>query len=495
MDLKELTSKIFDRYFRFIILILFLVELISLSGYLVPKINYLGFFIILLIALILTLKNLKYGVFIALAELFIGSKGYLFFFETGGIIVSIRIALWLIVLAVWLSKFIIRLAKKEKTFLNLAFLKKTNLYLFVVLFIFILWGIVNGFLNNNSFNNIFFDANGWLYFLLIFPILETVQKEENFLKNFLQIFFAATLWLVIKTFILLFIFSHNLIGAVYEVYRWIRVTGVGEITIMESGFIRIFFQSHLFVLVGFFFALFIFNKFIFNKKTKEAWIYFVILTLFSTIVILSFSRSFWVGMLGSFLVYAFLVIKKYGWKNFFFTLVALILSTVVAISLIAAVIKFPYPEPSADFNLSQLTQRASRLTDESAASSRYALLPPLMEKIKKNPILGQGFGATVTYQTSDPRILEQTADGTYTTYAFEWGWLDIWLKLGIIGCLFYLFIIGKIFKKGTDANNWLADSLSLGLVLIVIISFFSPYTNHPLGIGYLILTAAILTKK
>ena len=56
--------------------------------------------------------------------------------------------------------------------------------------------------------------------------------------------------------------------------------------------------------------------------------------------------------------------------------------------------------------------------------------------------MGRGFGATVTYQTRDPRILADNGSGEYTTYAFEWGWLDIWLKLGIFGLAAYFLLIG-----------------------------------------------------
>ncbi len=500
MNLVEITKKIFSKDFRFIFFCIFLIELISLSGYLVPQINSIFFFIIILLTLYFSLKNLKYGVYIILIELFIGSKGYLFYFETGGLMLSIRIALYLLVMAVWLSKVIVSTTQKEKSiFISKDIWKRDNLPLFLILFIFIIWGIINGILNGNEFNNLLFDFNAWLYFLLLLPIYETAKKEDAFVKNFLQIFFASTIWLCLKTFILLFIFSHNLIGAVFEVYRWIRTTGIGEITSMDTGFVRIFFQSHLFVLIGFFITLFIFNEFILKEKgylkNKLFWLYLGVLSIFLSIILISFSRSFWVGGSASFLIYIIIMIKKYSYKNLFRTFLILITSCVISVSLIALVVKFPYPKPNADFNLFQITDRAKNLRDENAVSSRYALMIPLWKTIKEAPILGKGFGTTVTYKTSDPRILEQTTDGSYTTYAFEWGWLDIWLKLGILGSIFYLFLLGKISIQGFFSKNWLILSLSLGLLLIAIVSIFSPYTNHPLGIGYLIITTSILSKK
>ena len=115
--------------------------------------------------------------------------------------------------------------------------------------------------------------------------------------------------------------------------------------------------------------------------------------------------------------------------------------------------------------------------------------------------MGQGFGATITYQSSDPRVLQASPTGEYTTYAFEWGWLDIWLKLGLFGVLAYLVLIGKIVISGLKLvldnrqqtiDNRTVLGLIIGLGVIVVVSIFSPYMNHPLGIGYLILVSAIL---
>jgi UDP-N-acetylmuramoyl-L-alanyl-D-glutamate--2,6-diaminopimelate ligase len=48
------------------------------------------------------------------------------------------------------------------------------------------------------------------------------------------------------------------------------------------------------------------------------------------------------------------------------------------------------------------------------------LLPILFDGVKRHPVLGSGFGATVTYKSSDPRVVAATG-GVYTNYAFEPG--------------------------------------------------------------------------
>jgi hypothetical protein len=49
----------------------------------------------------------------------------------------------------------------------------------------IVWGAVAGFIYRQENKNIFFDANAWLYFLLIFPVFDVLKKEEDF-KNILK---------------------------------------------------------------------------------------------------------------------------------------------------------------------------------------------------------------------------------------------------------------------------------------------------------------------
>lgn len=501
MDITNLSYKNIRSAFLFI----FLIELISLSGYLVPAISKIAFFIIVLLTFILSIYKLEYGIYIALAELFIGSKGYLFYFEIGGISVSIRIALWLIIMSVWLSQLIIHLAKRGE--IKTQFLKSYNSKYLIIFFIFILWGVINGILNKNKLDNIFFDFNNWLYFLLIFPIFEAINTKEK-LINVFEVFCAAIFWLTLKTFFLLFVFSHNLIGMVYELYRWVRVTGVGEITQMPSGFVRIFFQSHIFVLMGLFIFILFLIKFLFENKenlnfkrlliNKRFLILLSGLVLLFSTIILSFSRSYWVGWGGGLAIYAVILIfravkKEINFKQLISPVVTLFVSIVLSISVIAVIVKFPYPKPSAYFSTDLLSDRALNLS-EAGASSRWSLLPKLWLSIKETPFVGKGFGATVTYISSDPRVLESNPKGEYTTYAFEWGWLDIWLKLGIFGLISYLILLSKLSFNliGMEENKWALKSLGIGILVISLVNVFSPYLNHPLGIGYIILCFLVL---
>jgi len=169
------------------------------------------------------------------------------------------------------------------------------------------------------------------------------------------------------------------------------------------------------------------------------------------------------------------------------------LSILASLTLTLGLAFFPWPTTLGGFNATALlSDRATGLTGEAGASSRWQLLPPLWQEIKQAPIMGQGFGATVTYLTSDPRVLAASPSGVYTTYAFEWGWLDVWLKLGILGLLAYLILFAKIIFAGLKINTALSLSLTGGLIILAAVNIFSPYVNHPLGIGYLLIAAAMM---
>jgi O-antigen ligase len=458
-----------------------------------------SFFVITILTLILSLYKLEYGIWFVITDLLIGSKGgYLFYFESGGAVISIRMALWLVVMAVWAGKTINSWIKNKK--LEIDFFKSSYFFYFLILFIFISWGAFNGFLKGNGYGNIFFDFNNWLYFALIFPIYDVLSSSEEKLKDFFKLFLACSAWIIFKTFFLLFIFSHNIIGVVDWLYRWVRITGVGEITNMGLGFSRIFLQSQIFVLIGFFIFLFLLIEIIKEDsylKNKNFWFSFFGLGASLSVILISLSRSFWVGLsfgVVSFFIYLFL--KKERRKKILPAIAYLFLAGIASIALLVLTAKFPYPRPAGEFSAADiLSARALALSGEAAVSSRWSLLPRLWGEIKKAPLLGKGFGATVTYKSSDPRVLETNPKGEYTTYSFEWGWLDIWLKIGFFGLLAYLILIGKIFIAGIRSENKIILALMFGLLAISVVNVFSPYLNHPLGIGYLLICAAVILNK
>lgn len=487
--------KLFGKLFRITFLFIIFVEIVSYAAYFYPTINTVGFFLILLFTLLLSLKKLEYGVYLILAELFIGSKGYLFFFDISGTSISIRLGLFLVVLGVWIFKL---LKNKRLEF------RSSNLFKwYLLLFLFIIWGVINGFLKGNEFNHIFFDFNGWLFLGLVFVFYTALNSWER-IQDSMQVIFAATSAVILKTVLLLFFFSHEINYLLPSLYKWIRITGVGEITQMPNNFYRIFFQSHIFAIFIFFIIALLLIELRRNNFSPKDYYGFWIIGFFSALVtFVSSSRSFWLGALLGLVALFYLIffILKLTKKKTFVITGSLILTFIGVYVITLGVINFPWPT-SSGFKGGLIEERTKDLTTEAGASSRFQLLPPLSAKIKEHAILGSGFGATVTYKTNDPRALETNPDGLFTTYAFEWGYLDIWVKIGLIGLLVYLLLIFKLFQKGWQlakkfSNQPFSRAFTLGLLVglfvLVMINATTPYLNHPLGIGYLIFLTAVFS--
>jgi len=468
--------------------LIFLTQAISLVGFLHPSIRQIAFIVICLGALILTIKDLRWGIFILFAELFIGSKGYLFYFSFGNHPISIRIALWGIVMAVWAVKAIKNYELKITNYRGRLF------FCFFAFLFFLILGVANAFFHHNSLNNIYSDFNNWLYLLTIFPLLSAIKSREDW-QRIWQIFLASTLWLGFETLVLFFIFSHDLPQTASVLYSWIRNTLVGEITFVQYGFFRIFIQSQIFNLLGFFIILpMLIEK---QKDRKHFIIHYSLFIIQFAVVLVSMSRSFWLGLGGGLLFLGFYFLAKKEWRKFFKLILVFFSASFLSLILILGILKFPYPAPLSGASLELFKNRALQISGESAVSSRWNLLPVIWSEIKQAPILGHGWGKTITYKSLDPRVLEKNPSGEYTTFAFEWGWLDFALKIGLLGVLAYFIFLAKIFlawlkNQADDFSGQLALGLAVSLLVLGIVHFFTPYLGHPLGIGFIVLLAGYL---
>lgn len=459
---------------------LILFESLSFLAYFFPIFNYLGVILILIITLYLSFRDLEWGIIILFTELIIGSKGHLF--SLG--FLSVRMLIFSSLLLVFLIKIANKNFRQELIAKLLTF-KKT--ILFIVLAILILFSLFLGIMNGNAY--VLADFNAWIFFLIIFPLIAVyLRKPLKGYQKLAKFVLAALVFLSFKTLLILYIFTHNLI-ILPDVYLWLRRTGVAEITNTVGSWPRIFLQSHIYPAI---FLLII--PWFLKIKQKSTWI---LMSLFWSVSLLSMSRSFWLAILlsasiGLIFSWIFLDFKEALKKG-----ILILGSALISIVLILMVVYFPIPKPGS-FSANSFAQRISLDGSEAAVASRWSLLPVMWEEIKAAPIFGYGYGKTITYKTSDPKVLEKNPNGLYTTYAFEWGYLALWLKLGLLGLGAYLFLLfinvyqGFLLIKNKEVR---LAAFSFGLLVLIITNFFTPYLDHPLGIAYLVFASIILGPK
>jgi len=497
-DQDTLIPTWFGRTFKTTLLLIFFIEFLSFFTHWINtflQIDKIVFVVLSLLVLCLSIYRLQYGIYAALIELLIGSQGHYFDLVINGQTISMRMAIFAIVLISFLYHIL-----RQKTLLRYLISFFRNKTLLLLGFVCI-WGLISAKINGNTLGNIFNDFNAWLYFLYLLPIIY-VLRDKKHLTTVWPLLLAGITAVSLKSIFFLYVFSHKFNHLTDYLYDWGRDTRWGEFTLVSGGLFRIFSQAQVFALIG---TMLLLGSLLFSDKfklNKKVWWSFAVLTALNiSTVLLSLSRSFWVGLLAAGVVMLLFAIFYYRFK--FTEILGLVGRSLVVffLSLIVLIIILFFPIPQQTVLNPSLALNSRFDIQDQAGASRWNQLPHLFKSIVKHPILGSGWGATITYESRDPRITSiNNPTGIYTTYAFEWGYLDIILKIGLLGLFIYAALVYKIMRqlfillknKEAHSQNVLLVGLFLGLIALVATHVFSPYLNHPLGIGYLVLVMATI---
>jgi len=478
-----------------VLLFLVFASLEAVSFAVFPSIwlSRLAFIIILIIACALTIRKLEFGAYLLLSELVVGGLGYLVTFPLDGGRIPLRIGLFAVVAIIWLVKFLLKQ--------NWKIFNDRRLIPLAIFFAIFLIAIVEGRANGYGLSAVYSDFNGYLYFGLLGLFLSVSLRPIRLM----QILIAGTVVSGLLTLLSLFLFSHNLAIVNHSLfYTWIRDTGVGEITLIAAPLYRIFFQSHLFNLLALIFSVFILlfrsseageSNIIIDSVSRSRWskaLLWIFAFLNFCVLVISQSRSFWVAGL-AILVFALPAAAIYFKISF-----KRIVPYLLIIPAFAILSNFVGQGIIGDFHTDFLTGRVSGASGSAAVSSRMAELAPAFALIKQAPFFGNGFGTAIRFRSDDPRIKNQSnPEGWTDAVAIEWGYLDLAVKTGILGLLAYLaflFSLAWPLWQTFLKKDLLATSLLVGLLALMIVHMFTPYLNHPLGIGYLLAIIA-LTKS
>lgn len=491
-------EKINYKAILFWMLAFWLMEAVSLLSFNVPLFAAASYLLVVSGVFVLSLYRLEYGLLAVLAELFIGSMGHLISPVWGERAWPLRLGLFVAIMAAYFLSFSWQLwRQRARAPYWLALKEFSGRRAYALLALFFALGLANAWRLGNASGLIFSDANGWLYFLILLPASAVYYSSaDGRSARLTQLFLAGALWIGLKTLFLLFVFSHQVPWA-SEMYHWLRDSLVGEMTAASSGWPRVFIQGHVYSALAFFFLFWEAAK---NYRWREMLRLGNVLTLlaaalFISSVLISLSRSFWLAFTAVIGLMLLVIWRKYSFSRALSGAAWLLAAAAVAFLLIFITVRVPYGRtPGGGFG-SDFLERATS-SEEPALASRWSLLPVLAGGIKERPLLGSGYGATVTYHSSDPRILAKEPTGRYTTYAFEWGYLDIWLKIGLLGMLSYLYLLVRLllasWRQNGEARGLLGPGIFFGLIFLMVTHVFTPYLNHPLGIGFIVLSSCLI---
>lgn len=479
-SLKNLIKDNLQRNGVLALVILVLLEIASIVGWFWPVVGSIIALILVLGWLMLAIKNLPLAIIVLIAELIVGSFGYIVSFNFGSTELSLRLGLFLAAFGVM----IYRLTSNRE---HVIFTHPWRWW-FVGALGSLLWAAGRGYYNWNSLDNLFLDANGYVYILLLPLFLEGYIEagSERLLKYARQILAPSIIWLTLRTISLLYLFTHFGSESLVWLYKWYRDSGLGEITPAGGGFFRIFSQSHLYSALASVLGFAWLWRYLSSGQKITSRQPMVIFTLLSLVALLaSLSRSLW---LGTAVAWFLIPLLSAGTKRITRSLWYLLTSLVLVASAVGVVLFVSRSSwPVKPLGSASAQAFASRFGAEPAGQARLKLLPPLLEAIKNQPILGSGFGSTVSYFSTDPRAVASTAGGSgfVTTYAFEWGWLDLWYKFGLVGLLFYAAWLLMPWWRGFKYQR---QGHLLGLITPVLTALYithltTPYLNHPLGLG------------
>jgi hypothetical protein len=463
---------------------------LSYIAFLFPFVAPILFAAFLVIFIIAHLHNRQLGLALIIGELLLGGFGYLLFVELGGHKISLRHALFVITWIIFAYD-IIRLRALPKI-LNSRYIRW---YLaFIVIY---LGGILIGLLSGAPLGNIFLDANGYLFYAYLVVFLE--YTDDFFITQYMDRWLQSIIAVVMHSFFLLYIFSHDQIAFMRSLYRWTRDFRLGEITRLhpDTNFHRVFFQHHIWLLPAFGVTwiriLDRIPRFSPKECLKEQWGSLLGSVVFFTAIILTLSRSLWVGtVVMSIAMIGFVIQQRYSALSLFRAIGFAVMTVTFSFTLLWGIVNFPLPAANYTDTSDAFSQRFS--LDEPAASSRWKLLPAMWSEIAQSPVIGYGLAHEITYNSDDPRIkTEENPEGTFTTFSFEWGYLDIWLKFGFAGLALFIAFLLRLLKDiwaNTTFDRWM---LLAALSSVAAVHIFTPYLNHPLGIGIMILVITFLT--
>lgn len=184
--------------------------------------------------------------------------------------------------------------------------------------------------------------------------------------------------------------------------------------------------------------------FISKQRWLVKWVLALMLILFETCLLLTFSRGSWIGLISALFLMLFISRK--------FKEVVSILSIFILLLITMPIIK----------------ERLAFIFKIGGDADRFIVWKSAFSMIKENPFLGKGIGTFMDYFSKRvPNLAVQYAHNCF---------LQIWVETGIFSLLSFLAFVISLLSKGVAAfkknNNYILLGILCGIFGFLVHSFF-----------------------
>ena len=470
----RLTSKsiFFDRQTLWLFFAFFGLRLLSWFIVDHPIAQGILMFLVIMAFGILYYENPKWAWYVLIGEILLGGAGH--FLDLLGL--SLRSVLTIIFLMLWASQTLANKNLRERLHI-----RNSAYYIGFPFFIFLIVAIGLGFWNGHNVINIAQDIVPYMYLILLLPAYHLFQEEDSheYLVRLLTVFIIGS---AILSLIIFITFSADLASIHGDFYAWLRNISMGKITDMGNGFFRVVLPEHLLMVP---ISLIIASLLMRDEKHHTLWRYL----LFSCMLVLALnlSRGYFLA-LGAGLIVLLWKHKIIEWIKECAFLIVLLIASFTCISLVASNLT------STGWQLFGVRLLSiSSPTIETSSNIRLTLLDPILRKIEERPFFGHGLGATVKY--TDPSTLELKE-----TNQFDWGYLEMWTELGLLGAGTYIVILLLLAFQLIQKTRSVADyhdfyvGLLAGLVSFLVMNITAPALFHVFGLLFVVFSATYIMK-
>ena len=333
----------------------------------------------------------------------------------------------------------------------------------------------------------FFGAlNQQLYFYGLIKLMEVMvlfylltKLKINYLR--IKIVFIASMFL------------HSILG-IYQFFSqsvWAskylgiaeQISNQGGVSVLEGSFGRLLRAyggfSHPNILGGFLVIAILFLIGIYLNKNKKSILFYFILTILFSSLILTFSRSAFLALFLSLLtLFIYFIYKKSNLKRIISILVILLLIFSISFVLFN------------DFFKARIQQQ-NRLEIKSN-TERVVLQRQAISLLNQNWFLGYGINNYVL-------VVHKNIDDTLSIWDYQPVhnvYLLIFVELGILGFLAYALLLIFSFHRAFSSNDLNKVILGLIILSIIIINFWDHYFwTYWSGLCITFLTIALINKK